>query len=62
MFEELRKRSWGRSKNQNEKEQKPFFTPSMEYFSKREQQEGVKKLWEFDKNLPLEKHSKFMER
>jgi hypothetical protein len=34
----------------------------MGYFSKREQQEGVKKFWEFDKNLLLEKHLKFMER
>jgi hemerythrin-like domain-containing protein len=45
-----------------EKEEKHFFAPSMEYFSKREQQEIVKKFWEFDKDLLLEKYLTFMER
>ena len=45
-----------------EKEEKHFFTPSMEYLSKREQQEMMKKFWEFDKDLLLERYLKFMER
>jgi hemerythrin-like domain-containing protein len=44
-----------------EKEEKDFFIPSMEYFSKREQEEMVKKFWEFDKDLLLEKYLKFMD-
>ena len=43
------------------KEEKDFFIPSMEYFSKREQEEMVRKFWEFDKNLLLEKYLKFMD-
>jgi len=43
------------------KEEKDFFTASMEYFSKREQGEMVKKFWEFDKDLLLEKYLKFMD-
>ncbi len=45
-----------------EKEEKKFFAPSMEYFSKREQEEMVKKFWDFDKDLLLEKYIKFMDR
>ena len=33
----------------------------MEYFSKREQEEMVKKFWEFDKDLLLAKYIKFMD-
>jgi hemerythrin-like domain-containing protein len=44
-----------------EKEEKGFFTPSMKYFSKREQEEMVKKFWEFDKDLLLAKYLKFMD-
>jgi hemerythrin-like domain-containing protein len=45
-----------------EKEEKDFFTPSLEYFSKREQQEMVQKFWEFDKDLLLAKYLKFIDR
>jgi hemerythrin-like domain-containing protein len=44
-----------------EKEENSFFTPSMEYFSKREQEEIVKKFWELDRNFLLEKYLKFMD-
>jgi hemerythrin-like domain-containing protein len=44
-----------------EKEEKSFFTPSMEYFSKKEQEEMVKKFWEFDKELLLAKYLTFMD-
>lgn len=44
-----------------EKEEKDFFIPSMEYFSRREQEEMVRKFWEFDKDLLLEKYLKFMD-
>ncbi|MGA2956568.1 MAG: hemerythrin domain-containing protein [Thermodesulfobacteriota bacterium] len=44
-----------------EKEEKGFFPASMEYFSKREQEEMVKKFWEFDKDLLLAKYLKFMD-
>ncbi len=44
-----------------EKEEKGFFTACMEYFSKREQEEMVKKFWEFDKDLLLAKYIKFMD-
>jgi len=44
-----------------EKEEKAFFPASMEYFSKREQEEMVKRFWEFDKNLLLEKYVKFFD-
>ena len=44
-----------------EREEKKFFTPAMDYFSKREQEEMVKKFWEFDKDLLLEKYVKFMD-
>ena len=43
------------------KEEKGFFPASMEYFSKREQEEMVKKFWEFDKDLLLAKYLKFMD-
>ena len=45
-----------------EKEEKIFFPSSMEYFSKREQEEMVKRFWEFDKNLLLEKYIRFFDR
>jgi len=45
-----------------EKEEKIFFTRSMEYFSKREQDEILKKFWEFDKDLLLAKYLKFFDR
>jgi len=44
-----------------EKEEITLFPPSLEYFSKREQEELVKEFWEFDKNLLLEKYLKFMD-
>ncbi len=44
-----------------EKEEKSFFAPALEYFSKREQEEMVKRFWEFDKDLLLEKYVKFMD-
>jgi len=44
-----------------QKEEGIFFTASMEYFSKREQEEMVKKFWEFDKDLLLEKYVTFMD-
>lgn len=44
-----------------EKEEKAFFPASMEYFSKREQEEMVKRFWEFDKTLLLEKYVKFFD-
>ena len=43
------------------KEEEGFFSASMEYFSKREQEEMVKKFWEFDKDLLLAKYLKFMD-
>ena len=43
------------------KEEEDFFSASMEYFSKREQEEMVKKFWEFDKDLLLAKYLKFMD-
>lgn len=44
-----------------EKEERDFFTPAMEYFSKREGEEMVKEFWEFDKYLIQEKYIKFMD-
>ena len=44
-----------------EKEEKIFFTRSMEYFSKREQDEMLKNFWEFDKDLLLAKYLKFFD-
>jgi hemerythrin-like domain-containing protein len=44
-----------------EKEEKAFFPSSLEYFSKREQEEMVKQFWEFDRNLLLEKYIKFFD-
>jgi hypothetical protein len=43
------------------KEEKVFFPPALEYFSKREQDEMVKSFWEFDKTLLLEKYIKFFD-
>ncbi len=44
-----------------EREEKTFFSRSMDYFSKREQEEMVKKFWEFDKDLLLAKYLKFFD-
>ncbi len=44
-----------------EKEEKNFFAPTMNYFSKKEQEAMVKNFWEFDKDLLLEKYVKFMD-
>jgi hemerythrin-like domain-containing protein len=43
------------------KEEKSLFPAAQEYFSKREQEEMVKRFWEFDKNLLLEKYIKFFD-
>jgi hemerythrin-like domain-containing protein len=43
------------------KEEKGFFAFSMEYFSRREQEEMTKEFWEFDKDLLLAKYLKFMD-
>jgi hemerythrin-like domain-containing protein len=40
-----------------EKEDKRFFVPSMEYFSRQEQDEMLKEYWEFDKRLIHEKYA-----
>jgi hemerythrin-like domain-containing protein len=45
-----------------DKEEKIFFARSMEYFSKREQDEMLKNFWEFDKDLLLAKYLKFFDR
>ena len=44
------------------KEEGGFFPASMEYFSKREQEELVKQFWGFDKDLLLEKYLDFFDR
>jgi hemerythrin-like domain-containing protein len=44
-----------------DKEEKAFFPPSLEYFSKREKEEMVRQFWEFDRNLLLEKYIKFFD-
>lgn len=44
-----------------EKEEKAFFPPSLEYLSKREQEEMLKQFWEFDRNLLLERYIKFFD-
>ena len=43
------------------KEEKGFFPESIGSFSKREQEELVKRFWEFDKGLLLVKYLKFMD-
>jgi hemerythrin-like domain-containing protein len=40
-----------------EKEDKRFFVPCMEYFSRQEQDEMLKEFWEFDKRLIHEKYA-----
>ena len=40
-----------------EKEDKRFFIPCMEYFSRQEQDEMLKEFWEFDKRLIHEKYA-----
>jgi hemerythrin-like domain-containing protein len=44
-----------------DKEEKTFFPNALEYFSKREQDELMKRFWEFDKNLLLEKYIRFFD-
>jgi hypothetical protein len=43
------------------KEEKAFFPAAQDYFSKREQEEMVKRFWEFDRNLLLEKYITFFD-
>jgi len=45
-----------------EKEDKHFFFPCMEYFSKEEQDAMLKEFWEFDRNMIHEKYRKVVER
>lgn len=45
-----------------EKEEEGFFPIAMDYLSRREQQEMVKRFWDFDRELLLEKYLKFMDR
>ena len=47
--------------NHIQKEEKTFFQPAMEYFSKHEQEEMLKKFWEFDQYLIHEKYIKMVE-
>jgi len=44
-----------------EKEDKHFFTPCMEYFSKQEQADMLQEFWEFDTKLIHEKYKKIVE-
>jgi hemerythrin-like domain-containing protein len=44
-----------------EKEDKRFFIPVMEYFSKQEQDAMLQEFWEFDRNMIHEKYKKTME-
>jgi hemerythrin-like domain-containing protein len=43
------------------KEDKDFFYPCLEYFSKQEQDEMLEEFWEFDKKLIHEKYQKIVE-
>ena len=45
-----------------EKEDRQFFIPSMEYFSKQEKDDMLQKFYEFDKNVIHEKYRAFVER
>jgi hemerythrin-like domain-containing protein len=45
-----------------EKEDKHFFVPGMEYFSKREQDEMLNEFWEFDRRLIHEKYTSVVRR
>jgi hemerythrin-like domain-containing protein len=45
-----------------EKEDKHFFLPSMEYFSKEEQDAMLQECWEFDRKLIHEKYRQVVER
>jgi hemerythrin-like domain-containing protein len=44
-----------------EKEDKSFFMPSMEYFSKAERDTMLQEFWEFDKNLIHKKYKQMVE-
>jgi len=44
-----------------EKEDKHFFFPILDYFTKREQDAMLKEFWEFDKNMIHEKYKKLVE-
>ena len=44
-----------------ETEDKRFFLPVMDYFSKQEQDAMLKQMWEFDKQLIHEKYNKIVE-
>ena len=44
-----------------EKEDKHFFYPCMEYFSKEEQDKMLKNFWEFDRKMIHEKYKKLVE-
>ena len=44
-----------------EKEDKHFFYPIMEYFSREEQDDMLREFWEFDKNMIHEKYQKVVE-
>jgi hemerythrin-like domain-containing protein len=44
-----------------ETEDKHFFLPVMDYFSRQEQDEMLKQMWEFDKQLIHERYGKVME-
>lgn len=44
-----------------EKENKNFFVPCMQYFSKQEQDNMLKEFWDFDRSLVHEKYTKIVE-
>jgi hemerythrin-like domain-containing protein len=44
-----------------EKEDKHFFFPVMEYFSKEEQDAMLREFWEFDRNMIHEKYRKLVD-
>jgi hypothetical protein len=43
------------------KEDKSFFYPSLEYFSKEEQDQMLQEFWEFDRKLIHEKYQKIVD-
>jgi hemerythrin-like domain-containing protein len=45
-----------------EKEDKHFFLPMMDYFTRKEQDEMLNEFWEFDKKLIHEEYSKIVEK
>lgn len=44
-----------------EKEDKQFFYPAQEYFSKEEQEDMLKEFWDFDRNMIHEKYKRTVE-